>query len=78
MKSSRMNAYIVIAMLLGIAVGALFHDYCASPTSQKLFASYISLGSMVFPRLIKMIIKPLVFSTLVAGITCRTQAQSAA
>jgi Na+/H+-dicarboxylate symporter len=68
MKSSRMTTYILIAMLLGIAVGAGIHGYYANPATQKVFATYISLGSMVFLRLIKMIIGPLVFSTLVVGI----------
>jgi len=36
--------------------------------THKLFAGYVSFGSMIFLRLIKMIIAPLVFSTLVTGI----------
>ena len=68
MKSSRMTTYILIAMLLGIVVGGLIHAEFADPATQKLFASYVSIGSMVFLRLIKMIIAPLVFSTLVVGI----------
>ncbi|HVY16595.1 MAG TPA: dicarboxylate/amino acid:cation symporter [Rhodopila sp.] len=68
MKSSRMTTYILIAMILGIAAGAAVHGYFPAPATQKLFAGYISIGSMVFLRLIKMIIAPLVFSTLVVGI----------
>jgi len=68
MKSSRMTTWILIAMVLGIAVGGLVHDQFPSPATQKVFAGYVSLGSMVFLRLIKMIIAPLVFSTLVVGI----------
>jgi Na+/H+-dicarboxylate symporter len=68
MKSSRMTTYILIAMLLGIAIGGVIHEEFASPGTQKLIASYFSLGSMIFLRLIKMIIGPLVFSTLVVGI----------
>jgi Na+/H+-dicarboxylate symporter len=68
MKSSRMTTYILIAMILGIAVGGVVHDQIAAPASQKVFAGYVSIGSMVFLRLIKMIIAPLVFSTLVVGI----------
>jgi Na+/H+-dicarboxylate symporter len=63
-----MTTYILIAMVLGIAVGGLIHDQIAAPAAQKAFAGYISLGSMIFLRLIKMIIAPLVFSTLVVGI----------
>src|SRR6201994_3175432 len=68
MKSSRMTTYIVIAMVLGIAAGGLIHAEFASPATQKTFAFYVSFGSTVFLRLIKMIIAPLVFSTLVVGI----------
>ena len=68
MSSSRMTTYIVLAMLLGIAAGGVIHDQFADPATQKLIAGYISFGSMIFLRLIKMIIAPLVFSTLVVGI----------
>ncbi len=68
MKSSRMTTYILVAMVLGIAVGGLIHSEFADPAMQKLFAGYISIGSTIFLRLIKMIIAPLVFSTLVVGI----------
>src|SRR6204780_3968998 len=68
MKSSRMTTSILVAMVLGIAVGGVIHNEFASPATQKLFAGYISYGSTIFLRLIKMIIAPLVFSTLVVGI----------
>jgi len=68
MKSSRMTTYILVAMVLGIVVGGLIHSQTADPATQKLLAGYISIGSTIFLRLIKMIIGPLVFSTLVVGI----------
>src|ERR1700726_2306756 len=68
MKSSRMTTYILVAMVLGIAVGALIHSQFADPATHKLFAGYIGIGSTIFLRLIKMIIGPPVFSTLVVGI----------
>ena len=68
MKSSRMTTYILIAMVLGIAAGALVHGQIDDPAVRKDIAGYVSIGSMVFLRLIKMIIAPLVFSTLVVGI----------
>jgi Na+/H+-dicarboxylate symporter len=68
MKSSRMTTYILIAMILGIAAGGLIHTRFADPATQKEIAGYISIGSTIFLRLIKMIIAPLVFSTLVVGI----------
>ena len=68
MKSSRMTVYILAAMVLGIAAGGLIHAQFPDPATQKLFAGYVSFGSTIFLRLIKMIIAPLVFSTLVVGI----------
>jgi Na+/H+-dicarboxylate symporter len=68
MKSSHMTAYILVAMVSGIAVGGLIHAQFVDPAMQKLIAGYISIGSTIFLRLIKMIIGPLVFSTLVVGI----------
>ena len=68
MTSSRMTTYIVLAMILGIAAGALVNVETADPATHKLFAGTVSYGSMIFLRLIKMIIAPLVFSTLVTGI----------
>ncbi len=68
MKSSRMTTWILVAMVLGIAAGALVHAQFDDPAMRKLLAGYVSIGSMIFLRLIKMIIGPLVFSTLVVGI----------
>jgi Na+/H+-dicarboxylate symporter len=68
MKSSRMTTYILVAMVLGIAAGGFINNEFPAPATQKAFAGYVSIGSMVFLRLIKMIIAPLVFSTLVVGI----------
>ena len=44
------------------------HELLPTPESAKTVANYISLFTDVFLRLIKMIIAPLVFSTLVVGI----------
>ena len=68
MKSNRMTTYILVAMILGITAGGAVHTFFEDPAAQKLFAGYVSIGSTVFLRLIKMIIAPLVFSTLVVGI----------
>jgi Na+/H+-dicarboxylate symporter len=55
-------------MLLGIAAGGAVHAGFTDPATHSLFAGYVSIGSTIFLRLIKMIIAPLVFSTLVVGI----------
>jgi Na+/H+-dicarboxylate symporter len=58
---------IVSAMVLGIGVGWAVNQY-ATPAGAKVVAENLSIVTDVFLRLIKMIIAPLVFSTLVAGI----------
>ena len=59
--------HVLIAMMLGIGAGyMIFANYSAEEATQ--IAGYISLISDVFLRLIKMLIGPLVFSTLVVGI----------
>ena len=59
--------FIVAAMVLGVAVGWAVHEY-AAPATAKAVAGNLSIVTDVFLRLIRMIIAPLVFSTLVAGI----------
>ena len=65
---SRLTTLIFIGMLLGIVVGYLCNIVWPDPQTAKTISGYISLLSDVFLRLIKMIIAPLVFSTLVVGI----------
>ncbi|GAB3658087.1 dicarboxylate/amino acid:cation symporter [Ramlibacter alkalitolerans] len=61
-------AWIFIAMLAGIALGyAVYVEFPDRKVAAEI-AGYISIVSDVFLRLIKMLIGPLVFSTLVVGI----------
>ena len=68
MSGSRLTTLIFIGMLLGIAVGYACSITWPDPQTAKEIAGYIALVSDIFLRLIKMIIAPLVFSTLVVGI----------
>ncbi len=61
-------AGILIAMLLGILIGYMIFLTFPDKAMATKVASYISIVSDVFLRLIKMLIGPLVFSTLVLGI----------
>jgi Na+/H+-dicarboxylate symporter len=62
---NRLTTYILVGLVLGIAVGYVANTNLADP---KGFADMLSLVTQLFLRLIKMIIAPLVFSTLVVGI----------
>ena len=64
----RFTTVILIAMVLGIAVGYFCHEAFPDPNTAAAIAGYISLVTDLFLRLIKMIIAPLVLSTLVVGI----------
>jgi Na+/H+-dicarboxylate symporter len=66
MRSSRLTTFIVIGLVLGILSG--YVSYTFFETSSARFAEVVSLLPTAFLRLIKMIIAPLVFSTLVVGI----------
>src|SRR5262252_10632731 len=60
--------WILVGLVLGIVVGyAIFVSYPDKKTAAQV-AGYVAILSDVFLRLIKMLIGPLVFSTLVVGI----------
>ncbi|WP_321956262.1 dicarboxylate/amino acid:cation symporter [Paraburkholderia bannensis] len=65
---NRLTLSIAAAMLLGVAVGYLCHTTIADPATLKACAGYFSIVTDIFLRLIKMIIAPLVFATLVSGL----------
>src|SRR3954451_23740044 len=71
--ATRLTRYILIALVLGVitgwAVNAAIDDGTPEAAARlKSIADYLSIVTALFLRLIKMIIAPLVFSTLVAGI----------
>ena len=61
-------AWILAALVLGIIVGYMIFISYPDKKSASQIAGYISILADVFLRLIKMLIGPLVFSTLVVGI----------
>jgi len=65
--NNRFTLFIVAAMILGIVVG-LACNALLTPAEIKATAAVLAVVTNIFLRLIKMIIAPLVFSTLVAGI----------
>ncbi len=64
-KRLNLTSYIIFGLILGIVVGYFVNANMAKPTD---FADAMSLITTMFLRLIKMIIAPLVFATLVVGI----------
>jgi Na+/H+-dicarboxylate symporter len=67
MRKNKLTYSIIIAMIVGVIVGYIVHE-SASADFLKSFASNIKLLGTIFIRLVKTIIAPLVFSTLVVGI----------
>ena len=71
--AKKLTRFILIALVLGIIAGwainySIDDGSPASADRLKSIADYLSIVTALFLRLIKMIIAPLVFSTLVAGI----------
>lgn len=66
-SSGKLTLYILVAMVLGIAVGYFVHQQ-SSPETIKAFSTNVKLLTTIFLRLVQMVIAPLVFTTLVVGI----------
>jgi Na+/H+-dicarboxylate symporter len=67
--TKRLTIWILAGLFLGIATGtALHHSYAAEDPMLATIADTLKLLPDVFLHLIKMIIAPLVFATLVTGI----------
>ena len=68
MKNNKLPRRIAMGIALGIIVGWACHHFAGSEQAAKDIAAYFSMVTDIFLRLIKMIIAPLVFATLVGGI----------
>jgi Na+/H+-dicarboxylate symporter len=69
-------ASILVGMVLGIIIGYMIFTQFPDKKSASEIAGYVSIMSDIFLRLIKMLIGPLVFSTLVVGIAHMGDASS--
>jgi Na+/H+-dicarboxylate symporter len=76
MKKISPTVLILLCMALGIIVGALIHTSITDINEIKEISNYFGMLSEIFLTLIKMIIAPLVFSTLVVGIAHMGDASS--
>ncbi|MBL0615137.1 dicarboxylate/amino acid:cation symporter [Aeromonas veronii] len=66
MKMNKLTVAILISMMFGILTGQGYRMFAADQAAD--FANNITILTDIFLRLIKMIIAPLVFTTLVVGI----------
>jgi Na+/H+-dicarboxylate symporter len=76
MNTKKLTRYIGIAMVLGIVVGYFCNNHAQNPQEAAQIASYFSLITDIFLRMIKMIIAPLVFATLVTGLASMSDASA--
>jgi Na+/H+-dicarboxylate symporter len=67
-RKNRLTLWIGLGLVLGVAVGFWLNGTAASPDEAKALASNFTIITDIFLRLIKMIIAPLVFATIVSGI----------
>ncbi len=65
--AKRLFQYIVVALTLGVIAGAIIHSTASADRAAEI-AGYLKIVTDIFLRLIKMIIAPLVLTTLVVGI----------
>jgi len=65
---SNLTTQIMIAMVLGIVLGIIVKNNFSVAAAIE-FSGYIKMLATIFIRLVQMIIAPLVFTTLVVGIT---------
>ncbi|OIR01988.1 aerobic C4-dicarboxylate transport protein [mine drainage metagenome] len=65
---NKQTILIFAALVLGIIVGDLCNMWVADADKAQQVAGYFSILTEIFLRMIKMIIAPLIFSTLVAGL----------
>jgi Na+/H+-dicarboxylate symporter len=66
--AKRITYYILIAMILGIIAGFILNRTIPDPTAAATITDGLSILTGLFLKLIKMIIAPLVFATLMGGI----------
>ena len=66
-RRSYLTRWIIIALIGGVVVGSLCHEILPAALLPDV-AGYFQIGTEVFLRLIKMIIAPLIFGSIVSGI----------
>jgi Na+/H+-dicarboxylate symporter len=75
MNQKKLLKYILIAMISGVLVGWVCHSNLNTIQATEI-SSYFKIVTDVFLRLIKMIIAPLVFATIVSGLVSMGKSSS--
>ncbi|PJN95202.1 dicarboxylate/amino acid:cation symporter, partial [Amaricoccus sp. HAR-UPW-R2A-40] len=75
-KKSRLTTWIGVGLILGVAVGYWCNQIAADAEGAKSLAANFTIITDIFLRLIKMIIAPLVFATIVSGIASAGDAKT--
>ena len=68
MKKIQLHYQIIVAMALGTIIGFIYQNYVPNYESSYLYNIIISLG-VIFIRLLKMVIVPLIFTSIIAGVS---------
>ena len=68
MTSLKLHWQILIAMTIGILVGTIFQYTNTNLSENYLYSFIVSLGT-IFVRLLKMIIVPLIFTSIITGVS---------
>ncbi|MGY2374305.1 dicarboxylate/amino acid:cation symporter [Pseudomonas sp. SDO524_S393] len=76
MKKNKLPRRIAAGIALGVLVGWACHQFAGSEQGARELAGYFSMVTDIFLRMIKMIIAPLVFATLVGGIASMGSSRS--
>jgi proton glutamate symport protein len=63
-----LTAQIFIGLALGVLLGFFIHQFDSDPETKREMVAWVRVLSRVFLSLIKVIIAPLIFSTLIVGI----------
>ncbi|MBX5437911.1 MAG: dicarboxylate/amino acid:cation symporter [Thermoflavifilum sp.] len=68
MRKNKLAFWILVALFAGACTGYVYREWYPDEASVKKFSHDISIVTEIFLRLIKMLIAPLVLSTLIVGV----------
>ena len=77
MNQKNLFKYIIYSIIFGVIIGCGLHFIVKSTEQAQEVASYFNLITDIFLRLVKMIIAPLIFATIVTGLVSMAGTASA-